>query len=113
MTVVCSIKPDPFASNEDWAAAGIPLPGPNSDYCVVDVEVVNDHTLHVTHKDGIQGDVRFEESAFRGIFEPLKDPTLFGRAYVEHGAVVWSDEIDLAPDNMHRHLYAFGEWVLQ
>lgn len=106
-------RPDPFASNEAWAAAGITLPSATSDYRVTAVEPVDATTLHVTHRDGVQGYVRFEPSAFRGPFQPLGDPAVFKRAHVEHGAVVWSDEIDLAPDNMHRHLFAFGEWLLR
>ena len=111
--IAASIRPDPHASNEDWTAAGIPLPGPRSDYRVVKVDVIDEFTLHVTHRDGVQGYVKFELSAFRGIFESLLDPALFRQARVEYGAVVWSDEIDISPDNMHRHLFAFGEWVLQ
>ncbi|WP_174285137.1 DUF2442 domain-containing protein [Sphingomonas bacterium] len=77
------------------------------------VKAVDDCTLHVSHRDGVQGFVRFEPSAFQGVFGPLGNPAFFRQAYVEHGAVAWSDDIDLAPDNMHRHLFAFGEWVLQ
>ena len=34
-------------------------------------------------------------------FSPLKDPDLFMRAHVEHGVVVWNDEIDLSPDTLY------------
>ena len=34
-------------------------------------------------------------------FAPLKEPGLFMRAHVEHGTVVWSDEIDLSPDTLY------------
>lgn len=111
--VNAAFRPDPYASNEEWLAAGVPLPGPQSDYRVASVDAIDGSTLHVTHRDGVEGFVRFEPSAFRGIFQPLSDPAVFKRAHVELGAVSWSDEIDLAPDNMHRHLFAFGEWVLQ
>lgn len=111
MTLVMS-RPDPYASNEDWEAAGIALPSSQSDYRVARVEAIDASTLYVTHRDGVEGFVRFEPSAFHGIFEPLRDSALFKQAHVECGVVSWSDEIDLAPDNMHRHLFAFGEWVL-
>jgi hypothetical protein len=110
---VSSARPDPYASNEDWAAAGIPLPGEDANYSVSYVKVIGPLTLHVRHADGVEGTVRFEESQLRGIFAPLSDPTVFARAYAEDGAVRWSDEIDISPDNMHRHLFAFGEWVLR
>ena len=108
-----AVRPDPFASNEEWAAGGFPLPARDSDYRVTAVEVVDDATLHVTHRDGVQGYVRFEPLAFSGPFQPLSNPAVFRQARVEGGAVVWSREIDLAPDNMHRHLFAFGDWVLR
>ena len=38
-------------------------------------------------------------------FAPLKEPGLFMRAHVEHGTVVWNDDIDLSPDT----LYLCGE----
>lgn len=106
-------RSDPFASNDDWKAAGFPVPAADADYCVATVKVVGPVTLWVEHKDGARGRVRFEETALTGVFEALKNPDVFQQATVEHGAVTWPDDIDLAPDNMHRHLAAFGEWVLR
>lgn len=34
-------------------------------------------------------------------FAPLQDPGLFQRARVQHGTVVWTDEIDLSPDTLY------------
>lgn len=34
-------------------------------------------------------------------FAALKKPGLFMRAHVEHGVVVWNDEIDLSPDTLY------------
>jgi len=34
-------------------------------------------------------------------FASLKEPDLFMRAHVEHGTVVWSEEIDLSPDTLY------------
>ena len=34
-------------------------------------------------------------------FSALQDPALFQRAHVEHGTVVWTDEIDLSPDTLY------------
>ncbi len=34
-------------------------------------------------------------------FAPLKEPGFFMRAHVEHGTVVWSEDIDLSPDSLY------------
>lgn len=80
---------------------------------VVSVKAIGPLTLWVEHLDGVQGTVRFEQSHLRGVFEKLRDPDFFKRVGVNFGAVTWGDEeVDLAPDNMHRHLARDGEWIL-
>jgi Protein of unknown function (DUF2442) len=110
---VAAARPDPYATNEDWAAAGIALPPADSDYWVAHVASVGPLSLHVRFRDGVEGSVRFEKSALRGVFEALNDPAIFAQADAKDGVVTWPNEIDISPDNMHRHLFAFGEWVLQ
>ena len=34
-------------------------------------------------------------------FAPLKELGLFLRAHVEHGTVMWNEEIDLSPDTLY------------
>lgn len=57
--------------------------------------------------------MRFDDGFFTGVFDALKDDGLFHRAYVEHGAVTWPGEIDLAPDAMYDEIKRNGEWVLR
>jgi hypothetical protein len=81
---------------------------------VMKVEVTGPLTLWVEHRDGVKGEVRFEESALRGVFEVLKDPEYFARVELNHGVVSWPNEMpDLAPDAMHDEIAANGKWVLQ
>lgn len=81
---------------------------------VVKVEVVGPLTLRVQHRDGVSGNVRFEPSHLRGVFECLKDPAYFAQVGIAHGAVSWPNEMpDLAPDAMHDEIARNGEWVLQ
>lgn len=59
--------------------------------------------------DGLRG--RFDYSAFirredAGIFIALRDVDFFNRVGIEHGAVTWPGEIDLAPDAMYDRLKA-------
>jgi hypothetical protein len=78
---------------------------------VSNVEQVQEWTLKVIFRDGLTGTVRFEQSCFTGVFEVLKDPIMFKQAYVDHGAVTWPGELDLAPDAMYDEIKAHGEWV--
>jgi len=70
-------------------------------------------SLMVRFADGTSGKVRFEPSYFTGVFQPLKDQSLFQQVYVESGAVVWPGELDLAPDAMYQAIKKQGEWVLR
>lgn len=79
---------------------------------VIEVRATADRKLHVRFADGTSGTVRFADGFFTGVFEPLKDDALFRRAFVEHGAVTWPGELDLAPDAMYDQIKRHGEWVL-
>lgn len=48
-----------------------------------------------------------------GVFARLRDPDLFGQVHIEHGAVTWPGELDLAPDAMHAAIKECGEWKLR
>ena len=80
---------------------------------VVHVEATGPLALFVRFDDGVEGPVSFKESHLRGVFEKLRDQNFFNAVGIAYGAVSWpNEEVDLAPDNMHRHLKRDGEWVL-
>lgn len=79
---------------------------------VTDVKVIDNHALHVRFKDGVEGDVIFDESFFRGVFAHLIDPARFRDVGVVGGAVTWPGDLDLAPDAMHRSVLKHGAWVV-
>lgn len=79
---------------------------------VTEVKVQNDTALHVRFQDGLEGEVQFLPSAFRGVFACLKDPQAFRQARVQDGVLTWPGELDLAPDAMHDAIAAHGRWVL-
>ena len=79
---------------------------------VVEVRPESDGALFVRFADGLAGRVRFASDFFTGIFDRLRDPALFAQVYVDHGAVAWPGDIDLAPDAMHEQIRLHGEWVL-
>jgi Protein of unknown function (DUF2442) len=75
------------------------------DWDVTQVQVVDDHTLHVRFRDGVAGRVTFESSFFTGVFEPLRDPVLFRTVQAPDGFVTWpSSSVGLAPDAMHAQI---------
>lgn len=79
---------------------------------VVKVEVQSDTTLRVWFYDGLEGEVEFLSTAFRGVFTGLKDPQAFRQARVRDGVLTWPGELDLAPDAMHDAIAQHGKWVL-
>lgn len=80
---------------------------------VVEVETGPNLSMLVRFADGTQGSVKFEQSHLFGVFESLKDPSFFGRAYLDSGVVTWPGNIDLAPDAMYREIKQHGQWVLR
>jgi hypothetical protein len=80
---------------------------------VVEVKVEAPLSLFVRFMDGTKGKVRFETSFLTGVFQVLKDQSVFEQAHVDSGAVVWPGELDLAPDAMYDAIKKQGELVLR
>lgn len=97
------------AASEENIAFGLEPCAPPA----VAVTVRDSQTLHVEFADGTQGEVRFMPSHFTGVFEALKNPEFFSQARIEHGAVTWPGELDLAPDAMYDAVKHSGIWLLQ
>lgn len=71
------------------------------------VQALPDFRLHVRFVDSTQGIVDlsgFVHSDNAGVFAVLTDPAMFEQVFVEHGAVTWPGEIDLAPDAMYARI---------
>ena len=79
---------------------------------VTEVKVQNDTALWVRFRDGLQGQVIFLPSAFRGVFARLSQPAEFRQARLQDGVLTWPGELDLAPDAMHQAIAQHGQWVL-
>ena len=77
---------------------------------ITDVEVIGTYRLRLTFADGTIGDVDFRTREWRGVFEPLTDPTYFDRVAVdpESGTIAWPNGADMAPEPLYeearRHL---------
>jgi hypothetical protein len=80
---------------------------------VREVAALPDYRLSVRFVDGLTGMVDLSAliaSPDAGVFARLRDHTLFDQVYIEHGAVMWPGELDLAPDAMHTAIREHGEW---
>lgn len=88
---------------------------PKSPWRVTKVEGLSEFRLQVAFADGLTGMVdmaRLLDSPKAGVFAALRDSFLFVRVTIEHGAVTWPGELDLAPDAMHDAIRQHGVWVL-
>lgn len=79
---------------------------------VTEARVQSDNQVWVRFRDGQEGVVQFLPSAFRGVFEHLREPSAFRQAQVVGGVLTWPGELDLAPDAMHEAIASGGIWVL-
>jgi hypothetical protein len=70
---------------------------------VTAVEVVGDHRLRLAFQDGVHGEVDFSDWDWRGVFEPLADPSYFRQVELdpELGTIIWPNGADVAPETLH------------
>jgi hypothetical protein len=71
---------------------------------VASLRVLGGYRLAVEFGDGTAGEADLRELIFAadaGVFEQLRDSTVFDQAFIEDGAVTWPNGLDLAPDAMY------------
>jgi len=103
------------ATEEDRAAALTPPIRPAAPWRVREVTALPGYRLQVRFVDGLAGSVDMSgliASPDAGVFAGLRDAVVFSQVYLEHGAVMWPGDLDLAPDAMHAQIKAHGEWRL-
>lgn len=64
-------------------------------------EYIGDYVLNLSFNNGKSGVVDLEQTLFndkRTIFATLRDKSNFRNFKVEHSTIVWSDELDMAPE---------------
>ncbi len=92
------------AAQQDSPLGVTPPIKPRMPWRVAAVEALPGFRLHVRFVDGTEGTVDLTtlvQSPSAGVLAALADPSLFKQVFVEHGAVTWPGEIDLAPDAMY------------
>jgi CubicO group peptidase (beta-lactamase class C family) len=91
-------------AQQDSPLAVTPLIQPRMPWRVVSVKALPGFRLQVRFGDGSERTVDLStliHSPGAGVFASLADSALFAQVFVEHGAVTWPGEIDLAPDAMY------------
>jgi hypothetical protein len=77
---------------------------------VKSVRALDNYRLEVAFDDGTSGVVSLEDRLFGIVFEPLRDPAVFGKVFVdEFGAVCWPNGADLAPDALYEQIRATAD----
>ena len=71
---------------------------------ITKVKVVGSHSLLLTFDNSVQKQVNLRQELYGPIFEPLRDPTYFAKAYVDPDSrtVAWPDGADFAPDFLYQ-----------
>jgi hypothetical protein len=70
---------------------------------VTSAEALGNHRLRLTFEDGTEGELDLSDWSWRGIFEPLEDPTYFDLVTLDEelGTIVWPNGADIAPEALH------------
>ncbi len=79
------------------------------------ISVLPQWQLAVKFNDGLTGIVDVSalvNGSDAGVFEALRDPGFFARAYLDCGAITWPNGADLAPDVMHKEIRSSGVWCV-
>lgn len=71
---------------------------------VVEVRPEAGYRLFVRFRDGRAGKVQLRPEEMTGVLARLRDAAFFQKVFIDHGAVAWPGEIDLAPDAMYQEV---------
>ena len=72
---------------------------------IVLAKPLDGYRLEIEFADGLKGLVPLADRLFGPVFEPLRDPAIFQKVFVdEFGAVCWPNGADLAPDALREQI---------
>lgn len=71
---------------------------------VTQVEVVGPHSLELAFDNGTRKRVNLRRELYGQVFEPLREPTFFAKAYLDSNSrtVTWPNGADFAPDFLYQ-----------
>ncbi len=70
-------------------------------WVVKEVQPRQDYTLLLTFADGAKKVYNALQLLEEPIYSQLRNPAFFMRAKAEYGTVVWSDDVDMAPEHLY------------
>lgn len=76
---------------------------PNPIWHVTEAEVLPDYRMLLTFADGEKRVYDATPLLGKPIYAVLKEPSFFARARVACGTVVWSEDIDIAPEHLYEN----------
>jgi hypothetical protein len=68
---------------------------------IATVKAADDYKLVLTFTNAEQKVFDMKPYLNNGVFKALQDETLFKKAYVNWGTVVWNDDLDMSPDTLY------------
>jgi len=71
---------------------------------VTKLKIVGAHSLVVTFDNGVHKRINLRRELYGPIFEPLRDPSYFAKAFVDADSrtVTWPNGADFAPDFLYQ-----------
>ena len=70
---------------------------------VTSASAVDDHTIRVIFANGQQGTVDFSPLIGNGPWTQLADPNFFRLAHAAYDTVIWTEDVDVAPEYIWEH----------
>jgi hypothetical protein len=71
---------------------------------IIEINASAPRTFDILFKDGLRGTIFIDVSFCTGVFEILKDDAVVSEAFIENGVITWKNELDLAPDTIHKEI---------
>lgn len=80
---------------------------------ILEVKPLPGCRLALVFSDGASGvhDLGWLFGSTGPMIEPLRDPAMFDRVFLEHGAPTWPNGFDLSPWSLRRRMQEAGELV--
>jgi Protein of unknown function (DUF2442) len=65
---------------------------------ILAAKYVEGHKIFVRFDDGVEGVADLSDRKWQGMTLPLANEHFFRHFYVDHGTIVWSNGVDIAPE---------------